>query len=61
LDQTTAKSDICKHNKSLAYATVKKVFKTPQGDELSLKRALANYGVVAIGVDASTCIILCLF
>lgn len=53
-EESTAKSGPCKHNKTLGYATVKKVFQTPQGDELSLKRALANYGVVAIGVDAST-------
>ena len=54
-EEATAKSGPCKHNKTLGYATVKKVYQTPQGDELSLKKALANFGVVAIGVDAATC------
>jgi len=51
----TAKSDTCKYNRSLGYATVKKVYKTSQGDELSLKKAIVSVGVVAIGVDASEC------
>ncbi len=54
-DEQSAKSGICKYNRSLAYATVKKVYKTIENDELSLKQALVNSGVVAIGVDASEC------
>ena len=54
-DEETAKSDTCKYNRSLGYATVKNVYKTKQGDELSLKQAIVSVGAVAIGLDASEC------
>ena len=55
-DEATAKTGACKYNKTKAFAIVNKVYQTRQGDENALKQALATRGVVAIGVDATTCI-----